>query len=136
MKNREAILSREFTRPPFHGLRRITLGLLDICRSIGIGATLPPNTPPDKRPKDPQHDNALLAFVLDQSQPLDTIRARAAEGREAMLYATEDYRYNLVPAFLALAQEELRFTVEGMAAADYHTEPKPGDEEQSPPGKS
>lgn len=133
MKNREAILSREFTRPPFFGLRKLTLGLVDIGRGIGISQLLPKTAP---RPADSQHNIPLLAFILDQSQPLDRIRALAAEGREAMLEATEDYRFALVPAFLALVQEELKFANEGVEAADYHTEPKAGESADTPPGKS
>lgn len=125
---RAQILDREFTRAPFPGLRRFSTGLITIARQLQIrfvSATPPLNE--DGTAVDASKDMLLACFLLDESHELLDIRREVARGRAAVLAELEDYEFNLSPAKMRLASEEVSMTIEGVEAANFTIAPKPDD---------
>lgn len=135
---RVQILDREFTRAPFPGLRRFSLGLIGLAKQLDVAFVH--STPPvneDGTPVDSSRDMAVAAWLLDESHDLITIRRAAAMGRAAFLAEHLDaYEFAVAPAKMQLAAEEVRLTVEGVEAASFAIKAKPDDKPSSEPGNS
>ena len=126
--SRAQILDREFTRAPFPGLRRFSTGLITIARQLQLGfvsATPPRND--DGTPVDSSRDMLLACWLLDESHELLDIRREVTRGRAAVLSEIEDYEFNLSPAKMRFASEEVAMTIEGVEAANFTIAPKPDD---------
>jgi hypothetical protein len=131
---REQILDREFIRPNMPGLRRLTRGVLAIAKALGVSELLPKEAP---RPPDPENDIVIFCYLLDESHDRATIQRAGQMERAEFIRSIADYAFNIPAAKLALVQEEITMSREGVAASDYRVAKKPGETGGDiPPGKS
>lgn len=122
------ILENAFIRPPFPGVRRLSVTLFLLARQLRIKAFLPITEQTEQTPEKEAADAAALTWLLDADVPISTIR-------EAMLRGPEHILTNIIPAYadtlhplkLANAQREFVLTAQELAAGEYSIEPKPSD---------
>jgi hypothetical protein len=116
---RNEILDDELTRIT-PGLRPFSVGILRLARKLGlklasggVGA-------------DPARETLTMAWLLDERNPLDAVRA-VVELPEALQTALDEYEFQISPAFLVQVQQEISRTSRAVEAASVTTVPKPGD---------
>ncbi len=122
------ILENAFIRPPFPGVRRLSVAIFTLARQLRINAFLPLAEQTEQTPEKQAADAAALTWLLDADNPIQLIRAEVLRGPEHILTnIIPAYTETLHPVKLANAQREFTLTAQELAACEYNIEPKPSD---------
>lgn len=129
--DREAILDDELIRIT-PGLRPFSAGILTFCGKLGLqiaGGEKPPGSPRELR---------IIAWLLDERNPLDAVKAAVASPRPLFDEIIDAYEFTISPAFLVKVKAEVARTNRAVEAASaFAIEPKPDAREgPQPVGKS
>jgi hypothetical protein len=133
--DREEILSDEFTRVT-PGLRPFSVGLLKICRKLGLALASPPGQR-QLTEEEGQREIAIVAWLLDERHDLEQIKLAPQMPPERFSILIDKYEFEMEPAFLLAVQREVARASAAVQQSFFRVVPKPGAKAgPSPPGNS
>lgn len=123
--DREEILADEYTRPKEKGVRIFSTGITRLCRKLRLAIAL--NKEEVKKDEhDTEREMLAVAFLLDEHNPEDIIKARADLGPEWVHSEELDrYDFNLPVELMALIRREIDRTNLALSALNFKIEAKP-----------
>lgn len=135
--NRADLLSDEYVRPKPDGLRIFSVGILKLCRKLGLSLAIPKQK--DSKPDPERADREMLAvcWLLDERHSIDAIKAAAHEGPSFLTSERfQAYEFEIEASILIGARAELARANQAAQAIAFQIMGKPGDKPEDPPPNS
>ncbi len=116
------------------GIRRMSGGILKICRKLGLGIAVKKTEKPSQ--EDAERESLIVGWMLDLRQSLDEIRSFPDLPQDVRDQMIAKYEFDQPLALALLVKKEIALTEAELTAVSFSIEPKPeGNTGPSPQGK-
>lgn len=131
---REEILSDELTRLQPAGLRPFSLGILRLCKKLGLAIISAEGK--KLTPEQAEAEMLIIAWLIDARHSLVEVCSAAERGRDYMdRLILPPYEFAVEPAFLMRVKAEVQRVNRAVEETLFEVQPKPGgDPGPAPPG--